>query len=88
MPVALPPGRAKLATKPRPTGSSATTNTMGSCVADLAAMRAGVPIAAIMPPVGEPGRCQLRQAIVLTFRPAVFDRHVPALDVALSARPR
>jgi hypothetical protein len=47
-PVALPPGRARLATRPSLTGSSATPNTIGIvAVAALAAIAAGVPDVAI-----------------------------------------
>src|SRR5262249_49176057 len=48
-PVALPPGRAMLATRPRLTGSSVTLKTMGRlAVAAFAASAAGVPMATIM----------------------------------------
>jgi len=47
-PVALPPGRARLATNPSPTGSAGTTNTIGIvAVARPAAVAAAGPIAAI-----------------------------------------
>src|SRR5215471_5338764 len=47
-PVALPPGRAMLATRPRLTGSSVTLKTMGRlAVAAFAASAAGVPMATI-----------------------------------------
>jgi hypothetical protein len=48
MPVALPPGRLKLATRPAATGSTPTTNTMGIVVVTaLAASAAGGPCAKI-----------------------------------------
>ena len=39
------------------------------------------------PPCDEPVGRQRRQSIILAFRPAIFDRHVPALDIAGSFRP-
>ena len=43
-PVTLPPGRARLATRPLPTGSVTVTKTIGmTAVACLAAMTTGVP---------------------------------------------
>src|SRR5262245_2031613 len=48
MPVALPPGRERLVTRPSLTGSSGTANTMGIVVVALpAANEAGAPVAAI-----------------------------------------
>ncbi len=85
IPVRLPPGRARLATRPSLTGSSADTKTMGIVV--VAALAANADS-------GTSGRGdhgdlsanqfgrQLRQPIDLIVGPAVFDRHVLALDIA------
>ena len=85
MPVRLPPGRARLATRPSLTGSSPTMKTMGIVVvAALAANAAAVPpVAAITATCRRTrfGR-QRRQPIDLILGPAVFDRHVLALDIA------
>ena len=84
MPVALPPGRARLATRPSLTGSSVTGKTMGIVVvAALAANAAGT---AGRDDHGDLSAnqigCQRRQSIELILGPAVFDRHVLALDIA------
>ena len=84
-PVALPPGRARLATRPSLTGSSPTPKTIGIvAVAALAAIAAVVAAGR-----GDDGHTtadqvshQRRQAIVLALQPVVLDRHVLALDVA------
>ena len=83
MPVRLPPGRARLATRPSLTGSSGTMKTMGIVVvAALAANTAG----AIRGDHGHLSANQIgrraRQSIDLALGPAVFDRHVLALDIA------
>ena len=85
MPVALPPGRARLATRPSLTGSSPTPKTIGIVVvAALAASAAALPAGrgdnghATADEVGH----ERRQAIVLALQPVVLDRHVLALDVA------
>ena len=82
-PVALPPGRLRLATRPSLTGSRPMTKTIGM-----------VAVAAWPPAPQGCGRNDhghlaadqigrhRRQPIVLTFRPAVFDRDVVALDIA------
>ena len=85
MPVALPPGRARLATRPSLTGSSPTPKTIGIvAVAALAASAAGV--LAGRGDHGHPTADQVshqrRQAIVLALQPVVLDRHVLAFDVA------
>ena len=83
-PVRLPPGRARLATRPSLTGSSPTTKTMGIVVvAALAANAAGGSDRDDHGdlPANQFGR-QRRQPIGLTLGPAVFDRHVLALDIA------
>ena len=85
MPVALPPGRARLATRPSLTGSSPTPKTIGIVVvAALAASAAGVAAGR-----GDNGHVaadeighERRQAIVLALQPVVLHRHVLALDVA------
>src|SRR5215475_7089839 len=67
-PVALPPGRLWLATRPYGTGSSVTPKTMG--IVKVAALAAN---ATFWPPV---------VAIKLIFGPAVFDPHILAFDIA------
>ena len=85
IPVMLPPGRARLATRPSLTGSALTVKTMGIVVvAALAAnAEAGEPPATITATCRRTkfGR-QRRQSIHLIFGPAVFDRDVLALDMA------
>ena len=84
IPVRLPPGRARLATRPSLTGSSPTLKTMGIVVvAALAAKRRSElrrddhgDLSA-----NQFGR-QRRQSIDLILGPAVFDRYVLALDIA------
>ena len=80
----LPPGRARLATRPSSTGSPPTMKTIGIVeVAFFAASAAGsaarhdhIDLAA--DEVGGQGG----QPIIATLRPAVFDRHVLSLDIA------
>ena len=84
MPVTLPPGRLRLATRPASTGSSPMLKTIGMVV--VAALAASAAACCRRGDDGDPtadqvGR-QFRQAIVVIVRPAVFDRHVAALDVA------
>ena len=85
MPVRLPPGRARLATRPSLTGSSLTVKTMGIVV--VAALGRERHRGAFDrddhgdPPANQFGR-QRRQPIELSLGPAVFDRHVLALDIA------
>src|SRR5262249_9881630 len=87
MPVRLPSGRERLATRPSLTGSSATAKTMGIVVvAALAAnATAGPPLVVIgdqpNPSANQLGR-QRRQPVHLILGPAVFDRHILALDIA------
>src|SRR5215471_15415215 len=82
IPVALLSGRERLATRPSLTGSSPTPNTIGIVVVGFRSERCG-----------SAGRGddnahttmdqivrQFRQSMVLTFRPTVLDRHIPALD--------
>src|SRR5262245_45816937 len=84
MPVALPPGLARLATKPSFTGSSATPKTIG--IVEVAALgRArGQGVGArgnhthlLADQIGH----ELRIPILAAFRPAVCNRHVVALDI-------
>ena len=84
MPVALPPGRARLATRPSWTGSSPTPKTIG--IVAVAALAAS---AGRVAGRGDHGHLsadqighQCRQAIVLALQPVVLDRHVLAFDVA------
>ena len=85
MPVRLPPGRFRLATSPSATGSPPTKKTIGIVV--VAAFAVPAPqewcrrddhghLA-----TNQIGR-QRWQPIVLALRPAIFDRHVLALDIA------
>ena len=82
IPVALPPGRLRLATKPFLTGSPLAVNTIGMVwVAAFATSGDGLP-----PVAANTATCrlyqisrQLGQSIVLAMRPAVFDRHVLTL---------
>ena len=82
-PVRLPPGRLRLATNPRSTGSTPTLNTTGIVV--VAALAA---TAAEMPghDHGNPSAHQIgrerRQTIVTIVAEGVFDCHVPALGKA------
>ena len=85
IPVRLPPGRARLATRPSLTGSSPTTKTMGIVV--VAALAANA--AAVLPVVAITATCRRTNSAasagsrsILTLGPAVFDRHVLALDIA------
>jgi hypothetical protein len=84
-PVALPPGRARLATRPRSTGLLTPVKTIGIVdVAFFAASAEGVlPLAMIKSNLSadEIGS-QCRQAIVMSLCPTVFDHDVLALDVA------
>ena len=81
MPVTLPPGRLRLATRPCLTGSAPLAKTIGIVVVAALAASAAQPVADDHghPPADQFGR-QRRQPIVLIVRPAVFDRDVPALD--------
>jgi hypothetical protein len=84
-PVRLAPGRARLATRPSRTGSSATMNMSGAvAVAAFAAK-----MAAVLPPASITATCRrmssaisFRHAIELIFRPAVDDRGVVAFHIA------
>src|SRR5262249_27445237 len=77
-PVRLPPGRARLATRPSLTGSSAEMKTMGIVVVAALAANAALAGAAITATY----RRTNSQPIYLALRPAVVDHHVLALDIA------
>src|SRR5215470_10433945 len=82
MPVALPPGRAKLTTRPRATGSSVTLKTIGMVAVVRRQGRCG---ASASDDQGDLAADQLgrhrRQPIVLTLGEAIFDRCVAPHDV-------
>src|SRR5262245_34992175 len=88
-PVALPPGRARLATRPSPTGSSGTPNTIG--IAVVARSRRhhsgraerGDHLDLSANEVG----CQNGQPLALVLGPAIFDREVLALNIAALFEP-
>ena len=83
-PVRLPPGRARLATRPLSTGSPPTSKTIGIVeVALFAASAEGRPpchdhIDLAADEIGD----QCGQPIIVVLRPAVFDRYVLPLDIA------
>ena len=76
-PVRLPPGRARLKTRPAPTGSPTPVKTIGIVEVALFAARVGV---------GDVVGGQCRQPIVVALRRAVFHRHVLSFDVAALAQ--
>src|SRR5215472_895346 len=85
MPVALPPGRLRLATRPISTGSAPMPKTIGTVVvtvlaASVAGVLAGVAITAT-PQLHQIAH-QLRQPSVIVVRETEFDRHIAALDKA------
>src|SRR5262249_46933882 len=88
-PVTLPPGRLRLGTRPSCTGSPPNSKTIGTVVvAALAARAGGVLVAAnhshlMMHQISH----HRRQLINSALRPAVFDRHVTAIDVTGFAQP-
>ena len=88
IPVTLPPGRARLATRPSLTGSSPTVKTIGIVVvAALAASAAACrPVAAITATWRRTNSAaSAGSRSILTLGPAVFDRHV--LDPRRSRSP-
>jgi hypothetical protein len=86
--VALPPGLARLATRPSLIGLSPIPKTIGIvAVAALAATAADAESATIMATRPDQISHQRRQAIVLALHIMVFDRHVLALDVTGFAKP-
>src|SRR5450432_3006937 len=74
MPVALPPGRERLATRPSLTGSSPTAKTIG--IVAVAALAAS---AIELPGVAMTANCRRTRS---ALKPVVLDRHVLAFDVA------
>src|SRR5262249_6330069 len=83
MPVALPPGRARLATKPSWTGSPPTPNTIGIVVdAALAASAAASGYRKNCHTAKDEIGQERWQAIILAVQPVVLHRHVFALDKA------
>src|SRR6516165_5222527 len=77
IPVALPPGRERLATRPSLTGSSLTAKTIGIVeVAALAANTASGAMAAIQI------IRECSQTVIVTLCPAINDNHVLAFDIA------
>ncbi len=84
MPVALPPGRARLATRPSLTGSCAGRRRSESSRWQLG--RAGTIAEAGCSDHGHTTADELgherRQAVVLAVQPVVLDHHVLALEVA------
>jgi hypothetical protein len=83
-PVRLPPGRFRLTTSPYSTGSTPLEKTIGTVLVAAFAASAETPGDAKITAawrLNQVGR-QRREAIVPAFRPAVFDRYVPALDKA------
>ena len=87
-PVTLPPGRARLATRPVPTGSSAVAKTIGMTdVACFAASdRGSRRDNDIDLEPDELGR-DLGEALAASLRPAILDRDGAALDPAEFAQP-
>ena len=83
-PVRLPPGRFRLATSPTATGSPADReddrNRRGRRLGRQRRCAAGRGNHGHLT-ANQIGR-QCRQSIVLTLRPAIFDRHVAAFDIA------
>src|SRR5262245_13465586 len=83
-PVALPPGRLKLETRPRSTGSVPMVKTIGMAeVAALAATAAGGATAMIKATgISHQLGCQCRQSVELTIGRAMFDCDIAAFDIA------
>jgi hypothetical protein len=83
MPERLPPGRARLATRPRLTGSSATMNTIGIvAVAFFSREYAIARRGNNCNPAADEVVGQFGQAIYLVLSKAVADPHILALDIA------
>src|SRR2546430_1239012 len=87
-PVALPPGRARLLTRPSSTGSTAEPKTIGIVdVAVFAASAASVlPGVAIGDLTADKIRDHRRNAIVPALHPVVLDRDIPAFNEACFAQ--
>ena len=84
----LPPGRARLATSPVPTGSLASPNTIGMIdVACFAAMTFRVPDGDDIDLQPDQLSCDLGGALTASLRPAIFDGDRAALDPAEFAQP-
>ena len=81
MPVTLPPGWLKLATRPDRTGSPPISKTIGIvAVAALATKVAGVSAGVHCNSASNQFGYQFRQPVELILGPAIFDRDVPALS--------
>ena len=89
-PVRLPPGRAMLATSPAATGSVPVSNTTGiDDVASFATRAASNPPAAVITSTLRATRSAASSGnrSARPFRPAIFERDVPTLDIAGFAQP-
>src|SRR5262249_25709779 len=86
-PVTLPPGRAKLATKPVPTGSLSTAKTIG--MTDVARFAAGCdsPSDNDIDLESDELRRHLGEALATPLRPPIFDRHIATIDPTEIAQP-
>src|SRR3954469_25103449 len=83
LPVALPPGRARLATRPVPTGSLLAPSTIGIVpVAFLAAKPAGVPAVTMMSTRARQFFGKIRQQFLIACRRLPLDGDVFAIDIA------
>jgi len=89
MPVTLPPGRARLATTPAPTGSICAANTIGisvvACFAASTGADAQVTITSTLSPTNS--AAILAVALGMCLRPAVFDRDGTPFDPAEFPQP-
>src|SRR4051794_13202285 len=79
-PVRLPPGRFRLATSPSLTGSPPVRKTIG--IVAVAAFEAVAATMLLPVAITFTGRLTRSAARVLAIGPAVFDDHIPALNVA------
>jgi hypothetical protein len=81
VPVTLPPDRLRLATRPSLTGSEVAVKTIGCC---LCSNRSSGAAAGDYHRDGAVNqlRRECRQPIILVVRPAIFDLHVAAFDIA------
>src|SRR5262245_14463405 len=88
-PVTLPPGRARLATRPVPIGSAAIANTIGmTVVACLDAITAGVDdVTMNINLESHEFGCNFGEALATSFCPPIFDRHGAAFDPSQLAQP-
>ena len=84
MPVALPPGRLRLATRPSLTGSSPLVKTMGMVEVAALAARADAHGRSrrAQPPAAHQIGGQRGQSVISTVGPAVFDFEILPFDVA------